>query len=213
MQESIVAECEQVDAEYKAAQDKIKDCKEQIETLFSESQKNAKDIYKLSDSEIFDVSIGRRILNSEVSEEYDIPVFSANVFEPFGKINKLLIKDFSVDSILWGIDGDWMVNVIQKNIQFYPTDHCGVLRIKNNRLEPKYVAWVLNKEGEKAGFKRSYRASVDRIEGLVLTLPPLPEQERIVKEITAIEEESSLCKKQMQGAPSKKQAILDKYLK
>lgn len=213
VQDLIVAECEEVDVQYKTDSDKIKDYKEKIETLFSESQKSAKDMYKLSDSEIFDISIGRRILNSEVSEKYDIPVFSANVFEPFGKINKLLIKDFSVDSILWGIDGDWMVNVIQKNVQFCPTDHCGVLRIKNNQLEAKYVAWVLNKEGEKAGFKRSYRASIDRIEGLVLYLPPLSEQERIVKEITAIEEEIALCKKQMQDAPLKKQAILDKYLK
>ncbi|WP_287816192.1 hypothetical protein [Bacteroides sp.] len=43
-----------------------------------------------------------------MSEEYDIPVYSANVKEAFGKIDKLLIKDFAKGSVLWGIDGDWI---------------------------------------------------------------------------------------------------------
>lgn len=70
---------------------------------------------KLSNLDIFEISIGRRVLNTEASPEYTTPVYSANVFEPFGMIDKLLTTDFSKDSVIWGIDGDWMVNTIPAN--------------------------------------------------------------------------------------------------
>lgn len=213
VQKSIVAECEQVDSEYQNAQNEIAESKEKIVELMEISLKTANDIYKLSNKDIFDISIGRRILSTEISETFDIPVYSANVFEPFGKINKLLIKDFNIPSVIWGIDGDWQVNVIPKNQLFYPTDHCGVLRIKNNQIEPKYVAYVLEKEGKKEGFKRSYRASIDRIEAMTLKLPPLAKQQEIVSKITALESKITDAKKVMEECPSKKQAILDKWLK
>ena len=88
--------------------------------------------YRLSDKTTFDLSIGNRVLSDEVVSDGSIPIYSANVFEEFGRINKQNITDFSLPSIIWGIDGDWMVNIIPKNQPFYPTDHCGVLRIKNN---------------------------------------------------------------------------------
>ena len=213
VQKSIVAECEQVDSEYQNAQNEIAESKEKIVELMEISLKTANDIYKLSNKDIFDISIGRRILSTEISETFDFPVYSANVFEPFGKINKLLIKDFNIPSVIWGIDGDWQVNVIPKNQPFYPTDHCGVLRIKNNQIEPKYVAYVLEKEGKKEGFKRSYRASIDRIEAMTLKLPPLAKQQEIVSKITALESKITEAKKVMEECPVKKQAILDKWLK
>lgn len=83
--------------------------------------------YKLSDKNIFDLSIGNRVVSDEIVENGSIPIYSANVFEEFGRIDKQNITDFSVPSILWGIDGDWMVNIIPANKPFYPTDHCGVL--------------------------------------------------------------------------------------
>lgn len=105
-------------------------------TAFSKSIKTTptrvlKDIpgltnYRLSDKNYFDLSIGNRVLSDEVVENGSIPIYSANVFEEFGKIDKQNITDFSMPSILWGIDGDWMVNILPANKPFYPTDHCGV---------------------------------------------------------------------------------------
>ena len=43
------------------------------------------------------------------------------------------MKDYSRPSVIWGIDGDWMVNIIPAGVPFYPTDHCGVLRIKTEK--------------------------------------------------------------------------------
>ena len=60
-----------------------------------------------------------------------------------------------------------MVNIIPANKPFYPTDHCGVLRIKTDDIIPKYMALALQVEGEFERFSRSNRASTQRIANLV----------------------------------------------
>ncbi len=127
--------------------------------------------YKLSNTQFFDVSIGNRVLSEEVEEHGSIPIYSANVFEEFGRTNKQLITDFSMPSILWGIDGDWMVNLLPSGMPFYPTDHCGILRIKINDIVPEYLALALEHEGKLEKFSRSNRASTQRIKNLTLQIP------------------------------------------
>ncbi|MBQ6984361.1 MAG: restriction endonuclease subunit S [Paludibacteraceae bacterium] len=152
------------------------------------------------------------MLNTEVSPEYTTPVYSANVFEPFGMIDKLLITDFSKDSVIWGIDGDWMVNTIPANVPFYPTDHCGVLRIKTDDVLPKYMAYLLQKEGERVGFSRTYRASIDRIEGLNVNVAPVEMQRKAVAQVEQYEAAIRQAQAIMDGCAARKKAILDKYL-
>lgn len=139
--------------------------------------------YKLS-SNLFDISIGRRVVESELDGTGSIPVYSANVRSVFGKINKHLLTDFSTDSILWGIDGDWMVNIIKAGQVFYPTDHCGVIRIKTDKILPEYLALALEVEGNFEKFSRSNRASTERIRNLTLYIPDdIDEQRRILEKI------------------------------
>ena len=169
-------------------------------------------ILRLSDKDIFEISIGRRVLASEINPKYVIPVYSANVFEPFGMINKSLLNDFSNDSIVWGIDGDWMVNVIPANNPFYPTDHCGVIRIKTHDILPKYFAFLLEKEGQRAGFKRSYRASIDRIKGLSITSAPIEAQKEAIRKVEEYEVKIKKAQELMQKCISRKKDIINSYL-
>ena len=125
----------------------------------------------LSDTEKFSVAIGKRVLDKELVSDGSIPVYSANVTAPFGFIDKLLITDFSAPSVLWGIDGDWMTSYLPSDMPFYPTDHCGVLRCKTSEVNPRYLAHLLEVEGGKMGFSRSYRASIDRVQGITFTFP------------------------------------------
>lgn len=143
--------------------------------------------YRLSDNKYFDLSIGDRVLSDELVESGSIPIYSANVFEEFGRIDRENITDFSKPSILWGIDGDWMVNVIPANKPFYPTDHCGVLRIKTDDIIPKYMALALQVEGEFERFSRSNRASKQRISNLIVQVPSLTVQQKVVDEIESID--------------------------
>ena len=216
VQQQIVAECEKVDEEYNTSRMTIEEYKKKIAQVFERldviTNVGGGVTFRLSNTAIFDISIGRRVLNSEVSPQYTIPVYSANVFEPFGMIDKLLIEDFSNPSILWGIDGDWMVNTMDAGIPFYPTDHCGVLRIKTDDILPKYMAYLLEKEGKKAGFSRSYRASIDRIKSLSVQAAPIEEQRKALKEIEAYESEIAVAKAVLSACAEKKKMILDKWL-
>ena len=155
--------------------------------------KNLKDdpnleTYYLSDSKNFELLIGERVLSEELIPEGNIPVYSANVYEEFGKTNKQNLKDYKLASIIWGIDGDWMVNVIPSNKPFYPTDHCGVLRIKNNNILPEYMKYALQVEGENERFSRNNRASLTRIQSLIIQIPKIDIQVKIINEIKKIDE-------------------------
>jgi len=142
----------------------------------------------------------------------NIPVYSANVIEPFGYMDELLITDFSVPSIIWGIDGDWMTNYIPADSEFYPTDHCGVLRCKTFEVNPRYMVHILETEGKKMGFSRSYRASIDRVQGISFTVPDRAKQDEIIAQIEAIEgkiRESEIALNALNG---KTASILNQYL-
>lgn len=141
------------------------------------------------DADVFDISIGKRVLSNEFVEDGDIPVYSANVTTPFGRINKLLITDFSKDSVLWGIDGDWMTNIIRKDNPFYPTDHCGVIRVNSSDIEPYYLSMILEIVGKTYSFSRTNRASIERIKGVQIPLPAIDIQQQIVSECEKIDEE------------------------
>lgn len=144
--------------------------------------------YSLS-NKIFDINIGDRVVSDEVEENGTIPIISANVFEEFGRISKTNITDFSLPSIIWGIDGDWMVNLIPAGTPFYPTDHCGYMRIKSDNILPKYMALALEAEGRYEKFSRNNRASIQRIQNLVIQIPSdVSIQQAIIDEITTLEE-------------------------
>ncbi len=213
IQLQIITECKRVDIEYNTSHMSIEKSKEKIEELYTSAYNESNQILKLSNNETFEISIGRRIVETELVDNGKIPVYSANVFESFGKINKLLIEDFSKPSVIWGIDGDWMVNQIPANQQFYPTDHCGVLRVKNNEVLPHYLMWALNKAGSEVRFNRSHRASIDRVSALSIKVPPLSIQQEIVIKIESYEAEIAKAKQVIESTPARKQTILDKWLK
>ena len=168
--------------------------------------------YRLNDKSKFSLQIGKRVLDSELNPQGQIPVFSANVKKPFGFIDKELLKDYEKDSVLWGIDGDWMVGFIPKNTPFYPTDHCGVLQVNDKDIKAKIVSFLLDEAGKKAGFSRNLRASIERIGNVKIPLPPLEAQEKIINAIENIESKISLLESHLSQLDSKKSRILQDFL-
>lgn len=214
IQNQVADECEAVDKENETAKERIEDAKAEITNKFEKIYSEAAQNIKLNKSEIFEVSIGKRVLAREIEEtKKGIPVYSANVFEPFGLINKELLESFDQPSVLWGIDGDWMVNYIEKGKPFYPTDHCGVLRVKGKEVHPRYLAFALDKAGKEVRFSRNHRASIDRIKGLSIKVPSYEIQIQFAKKVDELEKEISEANKIIESTKGKKQAILDKYLK
>lgn len=167
---------------------------------------------KLGDKSIFELKIGKRVLDSELHAQGKIPVYSANVLKPFGFINKELLENYDKESVLWGIDGDWMVGFMPKNTPFYPTDHCGVLSVKEDKGRAKIVQFALENEGAKFGFSRTLRASIERVEGLKIPLPPLKEQEKISSCIEKLETQISHLNSMLLNLETQKTHIIKGYL-
>jgi len=213
IQDKIVETCTEIDKEAEKARKNLNIAQEKIENLFAEAFSKANTSYRISDTEIFDISIGKRVLKTEINNEgIGIPVYSANVFEPFGNINKELIEDFNLPSVIWGIDGDWMVNYIPADSPFYPTDHCGVLRIKNDLIHPKYMVWALHKEGERVRFSRTNRASMDSMRSLTIKAPSKEIQKKLIGEVERIEGQIKKSQKILDGIPNQKEEVIKSYL-
>lgn len=192
--------------------DKINNlCKINLDSEFLSSFNKTIKEYALSNP-IFKLSIGKRVLNNELLENGQIPVYSANVLEVFGFVNKEILQDYDNDSVLWGIDGDWMVGFIPKNKKFYPTDHCGVLRVDDTKINAKYISFILNEAGKKQGFSRKLRASIDRIKALRVKLPSLEFQDQIADITDKIEKKINEYKIELDRLEEEKEKILQKYL-
>lgn len=210
----IIIECEAVDNEVKQARQRIQETDTKIERIFLKAARNVTKELRLSDSRIFNLSIGKRVISNEIVKDGQYKIVSANVHDEFGRINHSVLDDFSVPSVLWGIDGDWMVNYIEKDILFAPTDHCGVIRILDEtEILPKYLTYFLLKAGEQERFSRANRASTERVRSLTITVPDINTQKDVVTKVFECEAKITEAKAIINSSAERKQAILDKYLK
>lgn len=214
IQQKIVSECEVEDKKYHKAKLRIEKIESEIEKIMNEAQSKANKVLRLDDENKFELSIGRRVLKNEIVNDGKYEVLSANVFEPFGKTEHSVLTDFTKPSILWGIDGDWMVGYREENSLFNPTDHCGVIRVLDQKdIIPRYLVYPLLKAGEVERFSRAKRASTERIKSLAIKVPSIKIQESVVKQITDFETELKQQQTIIRECATRKQAILDKYLK
>src|ERR1019366_2966293 len=104
-----------------------------------------------------------------------IPVFSANVFQPMGYIDKgkgnLSDSDFLHPTVLWGIDGNFEFNLIPAGRPFATTDHCGAIQILNSALSPEYLLYALTHRRIEESFDRGFRASLSNMSNFALKVP------------------------------------------
>lgn len=214
LQQQIANACEAIDKECQTAYQRIEDIKAEMEIIMINAQSRSKNVIKLSHTDLFDITIGRRILKSEIMKDGIYDVFSANVFEPFGKTNHSILSDFSKPSVLWGIDGDWMVNYRPSDTPFNPTDHCGVIRVLDETVvNPRYLVYPLLKVGEAERFSRANRASTERIKALSIMVPDIKIQNEVAERLIELETEISTLSESLNKCIEKKQTILNKYLK
>ena len=127
----------------------------------------------LSDEKFFDLFIGKRILKKDIrnNDKNLIPVYSANPLVPFGHVRESNITVFDSDFVIWGIDGKFEFNIMRKGEKFATTDHCGAIRIKDTRILPEYLCYVLTSLREDYGFDRGLRASIENMKEVTVDLP------------------------------------------
>lgn len=213
VQKKIIDECKKVESVYEKTRMKIVEYQAKIQAIFAELEvvKNDGGGYKLSNTKVFKLAIGKRILRTELTEK-GIPVYSANVFEPVGNIDKKLLDSFEKEYIIWGIDGDWMVNILPKKYEFYPTDHCGTMLVDDEVINPRYMAYLLEKEGNAKGFSRTFRASLDRIKSINISVPNIELQNEKMEEVNKIEIEIEKLKKEQIDINFEINSIIERYI-
>lgn len=214
VQEKIIDECKKVESVYEKTRMKIVEYQAKIQDIFAELEVVKNDGgggYRLSDTNVFKLSIGKRVLRTELTDK-GIPVYSANVFEPIGNIDKKLVNSFENEYIIWGIDGDWMVNILPKKYEFYPTDHCGTLLVDEEVINPRYMAYLLEKEGNLKGFSRTFRASLDRIKSINIAVPNIELQNKKMEVVNKLEIEIEKLKKEQTDINFEIKNIVEKYI-
>ena len=213
VQEKILAEIDIVEQKERSLKNKIKAHRKNIDQKFQTARKNVITTFRLDDKTQFEVSIGKRVLKSETKEGIKgIPIYSANVYKPFGVINKNLLTNFDKPSVIWGIDGDWMVNIIPENNPFYPTDHCGVIRVKTDKLNAYYLALVLEEKGFEKKFSRTFRASTNRIKAIKVEAPDESTLNLFEVEVKKIKKQITQIELELVTMNGQKEQILKKYL-
>lgn len=130
----------------------------------------------LSDKALFTLSLGKRLLKKDfITAKGDIPVYSANVFEPFVYTDKSNITDFSKAYVLWGKDGEFSFNVMERGTIFASTDHCGTIKILDDQIDPYYLAYIMEETRHKYGFDRGLRASLTNMKAFNIDIPIKPD--------------------------------------
>ena len=212
IQDELVSNCNEIEVEITNLLKRNAELVEEKEKVLDDLFNKASEEFRLSNDDIFELNIGNRILDSEMDEKYKIPVYSANVYDPFGYIDKVYGMDYSTETVVWGIDGNWQVNTFPEGYVFYPTDHCGYMKINSLELIPKYVAYALFKEGQKRGFKRSLRASIDRVSSIIIKAPNVKIQKEGIEITNRIEEEISENDAKLRLLYDKKREIIEKAI-
>lgn len=127
---------------------------------------------RLDDEDYFELFIGKRVLKRDLPKlSGNIPLYSANVFQPFGLIKESNIDCFEHAHVLWGIDGEFEFNVMEKGEIFATTDHCGAIRIKDDNIYPYYLMYQLYLVKNRYGFDRGLRSSLKNMAKVEIEIP------------------------------------------
>ena len=207
VQKSIVAECEQIDVEYKNAQKEIEELTNQIVHIMAGSNGESKKL-----KEICDMKAGKFVSAEDISpvqKEGMYPCYGGNGLRGY-------VNDFTHNGVypLVGRQGALCGNVCLATGKFHATEHAVAVTPKENIdvYWLRYQLEYMNLNQYSTGTAQP-GLSVNKIIEISCDVPPLAEQQKIVAQITALEEKITQAKRIMSGCPHKKQTVLDKWLK
>ena len=208
IQQKIVDECEIVDKNVLERIKNIEDYNIQLKSFFYQTDNNHNAI-KLKEALL--LKAGKFIKASEIQDQFEdglYPCFGGNNLR--GYVNSYNQEG---DYCLVGRQGALCGNVTFAQGKFYATEHALVV----TPLIPIYPKWLfyylveLNLNQYATGVAQP-GLSVGNLDNILLNIPSLEEQEKIVQQIEILETQITQAQKIIDAAPQQKQAILQKYL-
>lgn len=147
----------------------------------------------LGDEALFKLIIGKRVLKKNIYQNRQgVPLFSANIRNPFGFVHTANAGNLKFGGCLWSIDSDFDCRGVAAGESYSITDHCGQVEICSDQIDPHYLARQIRQSGFDQGFNRDYRPSLGIMATLELDLPANNKGEFdlvIMQEWTAFQEE------------------------
>lgn len=228
IQNSIVAECEAIDNEMQTAKSIVEDKKNQI----SEIMKNVKgEMKKLGEvtkynsysinpkdeptKEFIYVDI-ESVQNGTGDISFDKKIIGNNAPSRARRLAKA--DSILVSTVRPNLKGfAYLNNEVEDSV--YSTGFAIFETANKDQLLPKMIYYNfmysedLMNQMIKAMPKGQYPSiNASDIDNFLIPVPPLAEQQKIVEQITALEDQIAAAKKIIADVPAKKQAILDKWL-
>jgi restriction endonuclease S subunit len=81
------------------------------------------------------------------------------------------MDDFAHNYLLWGIDGNFDFSIKVKGEKFATTDHCGSIKILDDRILPEYLLQELMVKKYELSYDRSLRSSMANMRDIIVTIP------------------------------------------
>ncbi len=87
-----------------------------------------------------------------------------------------------------------------------------VLRTLADKFNPRYMARILEEKGGKMGFSRSYRASIDRVQGISFSIPDIDVQNKAMEEVLKLEKQIKDAEESLKALSKKRMDIVQRYI-
>ena len=226
IQESIVSECEQIDKEYSDAQKKIEKCKNEISAIMENvkgEEKKLGEMYKISSGGTPSRKESKYWVNGTIpwlttTEVTNDLITQTEQFITEDGLKNSSAKLYPKDSLVIAMYGQGTTRgrTAKLGIEATTNQACAVLYEKLEDFETDYVWDYLKSQYDNirniSHGSAQPNLNKNDIENFTIPVPSLSEQQEIVKQITALEEQINAAKKVMTDCPQKKAEVLKKWL-
>lgn len=212
IQHQIVSECEKVDEEYNTSRMSIEEYRKKIAQVFEKLKVIIKNgggrMLKISQLTIDVIGNITKIPKEQIMSEGRFPVISQEAGSIIAGYtnNKFPITDLPII-----VFGDHSCTFKYIDFAFVRgADGTQLIKVDTNIANAKFVYEYLCtiQIPNNGKYERHYKYLKD----LLIPVPPLDEQERIVKEVEGYEAEIAKAKAVMAGCAERKKAVLERYL-
>lgn len=225
IQQKIVDECEFVDSECEEAQNTISRCKNQIAEIMKNVKGEMKKLGEVCEAPVY----GANVAAKEGDKNNDYRYIRITDIDDDGNLNKDWKTAETIEEkyilkngdVLFARTGATAGKTFLYKSEYGKAIYAGYL-IKFTPIEEiilpsylisfthssVYIDWA---KATRAGTAQP-NINAQQYSSLLIPVPPLAEQQKIVEQITALEDQIVAAKKIIADVPAKKQAILDKWL-
>ena len=171
---------------------------------------NSSDVEWKEIKDICEIRRGKSITKNYISNHIgNFPVYSSQTTNN-GTIGYIDTFDLDGEYISWTTDGVYAGTVFYRNEKFNITSHCGVLKIINNLVIPKYLFYYLKKNLYKYVNNNASQPMMlkEKLQEIQIPIPPLETQNKIVE---ILDNFSSLVNDIKDGLPKEIQLRKKQY--